>query len=383
MNKLRGTALLATGWVLLATAGTAYAGGFARGTADTDILFENGNFNMRAGVTYVAPNREFSRSANPTLVGTNYTQDYVIPSFAIKFNLSDNLRCAGTMVDNNGGAAKYASPHPVSGKLEEEFTTNEKALTCGLKFQAGPGNLWLLGGGFVEDFSYRRINFLDPALPVATLNLDGQDYGWRAGVAYEIPEIALRGQLMYRSGTSYGATGTLNVPEVAIGGGSLDYVPLDATGSGNLPQSVELKLQSGVAAGWLGFASVKWTDWSVQRQLVVNSAAGTIADLYNWKDGWTVSGGVGHAFNDRVSGLISLTWDQGVGTGYDLTSDIWTLVVGGQVKDALGGELHGGIGLSYLTSAQETRYFPGGVDQNSGVKAGFAVAANIGYGIKW
>jgi len=379
MKRLCSTALLAAGWVSLMFVGPAFAGGFARGTADTDILFEDGNFNMRAGVTYVAPRREFARSSDPALAGTSYTESYVIPSFAIKLDLADNFRCAATMVDSNGGAAKYASPDPVSGKLEEEFTANEKALTCGVKMRAGPGNLWLLGGGFLEDFDYHRVNFLDPALPVATLDLNGRDYGWRAGVAYEIPEIALRGQLMYRSGTSYGATGTLNVPGAAISVPA-PFVPLDATGAGNLPQNVELKLQSGVAPGWLAFGSVKWTDWSVQKQLLVNSAAGTIADLYNWKDGWTVSGGVGHAFNERVSGLVSLTWDQGVGTGYDLTSDIWTLAVGGQVKDTFGGELHGGVGLSYLAAARETRY---GVDQNLAVKAGYAVALNLGYGIKW
>lgn len=384
MNGLRLKGLLAAGCFSVALVGVAQAGGFSRGTADTDLLFEDGNFNMRAGVTYVAPTREFSKNPNPALVGTSYTDDYIIPSAAIKFNLSDNFRCAGTMVDNNGGSATYAHPK-LSGKLEEEFTTNEKALTCAVKFDVGRGSLWLLGGGFVEDFDYNRVNALPIPGAFAHLVLKGQDYGYRVGAAYSIPEIAFRAQLMYRSGTSYGADGTLSVPGALVGSPAAT-VPLAAVGTGNLPQTVEFKLQSGIAPGWLAFGSVKWSDWSVQKELLVTTAVPSIGskDIYNWKDGWTVTGGIGHAFTDRISGLVALTWDQGVETGWDLSSDTYTVAVGASVKDDLGGELRGGVGYSYLTSAEETKYaeIPG-VSGNQAVKAGHAFAFNLGYNIKW
>ncbi len=332
-----------------------------------------------------------------------------MPSAAVKLNLTDNLRCAATMVDNNGGSATYAVPKP-SGKLSEDFTTNEKALTCGVKFQAGPGNIWLLGGGFVENFDYTRLNALGTlpngvVLPNANLELSGQDAGYRIGLAYEITDIALRAQLMYRSGTSYGADGSLTVPtagvlgqqaKAALAAGNLALAAtlltqanaaaaaglnttVPAIGTGNLPQSVEFKLQSGIAPGWLAFGSVKWMDWSVQKELLVNSALSNTSDEYFWKDGWTVTGGVGHAFNDRVSGLVSLTWDSGVGTGYDFSSDTYTVALGGSVKDGIGGELRAGVGFSYLTAAEVTK----GSDAGFAVKAGYAVAGSVGYNIKW
>jgi long-chain fatty acid transport protein len=152
-----------------------------------------------------------------------------------------------------------------------------------------------------------------------------------------------------------------------------------AIGTGNLPQSVEFKLQSGIAPGWLAFGSVKWMDWSVQKELLVNSVLSNTADEYFWKDGWTVTGGVGHAFNDRVSGLVSLTWDSGVSTGYDFSSDSYTLALGGSVKDGIGGELRAGVGFSYLTAAEVTK----GSDAGFAVKAGYAVAGSVGYNIKW
>ncbi len=427
MNAALFRSVLGAGFISIAVAGSASAGGFARGTADTDILYEDGNFAMRTGITYVSPTRKYSEfDAAPGLVGTNYTDDYVIPSAAVKINVTDDLRCAGTLVDNNGGTVSFAVPKP-SGKLKEDFTTNEKAVTCGVRFQAGPGYAWVLGGGFVENFDYSRLNALpslpgpDGAVPLpnANLNLKGEKFGYRIGLAYEIPEIALRGQVLYRSGTSYGADGSLTVPTAALLGAEADALgkqaaaafangdpvtglrlmgeaqaklndalgaagagfsqQFAATGTGNLPQSVEVKLQSGIAPGWLAFGSVKWTDWSVQKELLVNSAISNTADIYNWKDGWTVTGGIGHAFNETVSGALSLTWDQGVGTGWDLSSDTYTLAAGGVIRDTLGGELRGGLGVSYLTSARETMYGPG----NSAVDNGWAFAVNLGYKVNW
>ena len=389
MNNLRLKALAGAGCLTMALVGAAHAGGFARGSADTDILFDDGNFNIRAGVTYVSPRREFSKvapAANPALIGTSYTDDYVVPSAAVKLNITDNLRCAATMVDNNGGSVTYAVPKP-SGKLSEDFTTNEKALTCGVKLQAGPGNFWILGGGYVEDFQYSRVNVTPIPGALANLTLDGQKFGYRIGAAYEIPDIAFRAQLMYRSGTDYGAAGTLAVPGALLGL-PVASVPLAALGTGHLPQTVEFKLQSGIAPGWLAFGSVKWADWSVQDKLLVTSViptpVGPIAgpgsdDEYHWKDGWTVTGGVGHAFNDRVSGLVSLTWDSGVSTGYDFSSDAYTLAVGASVKDTMGGELRGGVGVSYLTASEVTK----GSDAGFAVKAGYAVAGSLSYNIKW
>jgi long-chain fatty acid transport protein len=404
MGNSRLRLLLGAGCAWLALAAAAQAGGFSRGSADTDILFDEGNFDMRAGVTYVAPHRELTKSSNPKLVGTNYAEDYAVPSAAIKVNLADNLRCAGTFVQNNGGSIKYDYP-TASGKLIEEFTTYESAATCAVGFDVGRGRFWLLGGGFMEQLDYHREDsYASIGLGDGTLNLDGGKYGYRIGAAYEIPEIGLRGQIMYRSGTNYGAEGTASAPAGVLalalrnqkvpdaqnpflGLPANMQVPIDALGTGRLPQSVDVKFQTGIAPGWLAFGGVKWTDWSVMSRLDVRSVKGgytILTNPYYWKDGWTVTAGLGHAFTDRVSGLVSLTWDSGVSTGYDLMSDSYTLAFGGSMKDKLGGELRAGVGLTYLTSATETKNFgQAGDDRNQAVKAGYAVGFNVGYKMNW
>lgn len=366
---------------------SAVAGGFSRGSADTDILYEDGTFNMRAGVTVVVPTRKFTRHGNPALVGTDYADTYAVPSAAIKLDISQYFACAGTLAQPYGGATTYAAP-TLSGKLDEDFTIYEFGATCAAKFNVGPGKLYLIGGIFQEQFDYDRTNFINPLLPNATLELSGTDVGYRAGVGYAIPDIALKAELMYRSGTEYGADGTLFLANAALptpipGVPPTTIIPVAALGIGELPQSVELKLQSGVAPGWLVFGAVKWTDWSVTETLDVRSAAsGALLsrNLYFWEDGWTVTAGVGHAFTDTISGAVSLTWDRGVGTGWDLSSDTWTLGAGGSFKDQYGGELRAGMGVSYLTSAEETQYAAG---TNSAVGSDWAVAFSGSYKVKW
>jgi long-chain fatty acid transport protein len=54
---------------------------------------------------------------------------------------------------------------------------------------------------------------------------------------------------------------------------------------------------------------------------------GTSLDLL-YRDGWTVTGGIGHKFNDQWSGAISLTWDRGTSHGYGAQTDTWLLGTG-------------------------------------------------------
>ncbi|MEO5324116.1 outer membrane protein transport protein [Mesorhizobium sp. CC13] len=389
MTNLRLKALLGATALTMLAAGAAQAGGFSRGTADTDILFEEGNFNLRTGVTIVNPSRKYtSNPSAPHLVGTDPFETYVIPSAAVKFKIFDNLNCAGTYTQPFGGSGAWEFPGTLTGKVKEEFVVNEFGATCGVNFDMGKGRLWVLGGVFAENFDYERANVT--LLGPIDLTLNGTDVGYRVGLAYDITEIALRAQVMYRSGTSYGADGTLTGPAGVLAPAlpipPATQISVPVLGIGEVPQSVEMKLQSGIAPGWLAYGSVKWTDWSVNKTLDVVRTNGAIISRneYYWKDGWTVTGGVAHSFTDRIAGTVSLTWDRGVGTGYDHSSDTYTLGVGGSFKDQWGGELRAGVGLSYLTSAEETKYpSPYNPALNSAVDSGWATAVTASYKVKW
>ncbi len=83
---------------------------------------------------------------------------------------------------------------------------------------------------------------------IGRLNLEDSAWGWRAGLAYEIPEYAFRASLVYNSEVKLDdITGTLDLTQVPRAltpvGGSVYNV----FGSQNMPDTLELKVQTGVA----------------------------------------------------------------------------------------------------------------------------------------
>jgi long-chain fatty acid transport protein len=108
MNKKGFAALAGATALSLLGAAAANAGGFSRGAADTDILFEQGNFNVRTSITVVSPERKIV--SGPSNVGHDYADTYVMPSLAAKFRISDNLSCAGTIAQAYGAASTYQNP---------------------------------------------------------------------------------------------------------------------------------------------------------------------------------------------------------------------------------------------------------------------------------
>jgi long-chain fatty acid transport protein len=386
--------------------GAVQAGGFARGEADTEILYEDGSVAARGGVIYVIPKRGYATINGATGTDDDYSKNYAIPSFSAKARISENLSCAFTYTQPFGAKSEYgtraqaadraadALPPPlpalgVTGNavIKSKFDTNEYGGTCAVNFDVGPGQMYFIGGGFVESFDYTEVK------DFGSLNLkDSSAGGYRVGAAYTIPEYALRAELMYRSQVDHDVSGIFR-PSAGITsalGGLGIAVPsqMSATGSGSLPQSLELNLQSGIAPGWLAFGSVKWTDWSVLQTL--NYSIPAIAAVTNgalpanqqknffWKDGWTITGGVGHSFNDNVSGAVTLTWDKGVGTGADIMSDVWTLGVGSQIKGGPG-VLRVGAGLSYLTSGRQS--LAKGADFDATANGDWAYALSASYKI--
>lgn len=356
-----------------ALATSAHAGGWNRGEADTDILYEDGAYVMRGGAVYVSPKRSFATINGLDATDDRYSQDYWIPSLAAKFKVSDNFACALTYTQPFGADADYGADAQAAGaSRHKDFVTNEYGATCDVSMQAGKGRIHLLGGVFLQDFEYTE------NAAAGDLHLqDHSAFGYRFGLGYDIPEYALRAQLMYRSAVEHDADD-----------GSFDWnapAPFglqDAFGSGTLPQSVKLSLQSGVAPGWMVYGSVKWTDWSVMDKLDYSigyplSPTGYLPqeDVYNWKDGWTINAGVAHAFNEKIAGTVNVTWDSGVGTGADIYSDTWTFGAGVSVK-AGPGELRVGGAVSYLTEGSQSTTDDAVYDATADGDWAYALSAN-------
>ncbi|MCK5747443.1 MAG: outer membrane protein transport protein [Oricola sp.] len=351
---------------------SALAGGFSRGTANLDGLYADG-FELYSGLIFVSPGRSYEN-----IVGTlgasadqTFAEDYYVPYVSFGGKLVGDLSCVGSYTQPYGAKSTY------EGLLRfdtaaRDFVVDEYGLTCAYGADLGRGTAYLIGGAFYEaldyfeaqDFSVGPLSGGGQAPGESTLNMTSEAWGFRIGAAYEIPEIALRASVIYRSQTVHDASGMYNnVPFAAIAAGRLwdptPYVGMFSAGASaqaTLPQSLEINLRSGIAPGWLAFGSIKWTDWSVLQSLVVveeiDGAEWSDSDFF-FKDGWTVSGGIAHQFNNEFGGSVSVTWDKGVTSGYDTLSDTWTVATGVRyAKDNIA--ISAGGAAIYFTEAAKT-----------------------------
>lgn len=368
--------VLGIGVLSLALSGAAYAGGLERSSQDFDILFEEGHA-FEAGVTFVAPQRKYKNirgsfiggatgginpnNGQPYSTSVEESKDYFVPKVSAKFAFHEDAACAGQFRTPFGAHTDVGMDTvAMYGSIEQEIKSRDYGLNCSYRFNMGKGYLRLLGGVSYQEVEGQQTKFLLAGTPgsfpvplnrIGKLDVDDSGIGWRAGLAYEIPEIALRTSLTYQSKIDYRLEGTIE---------NLAPFTIPVYGDATVPQSVEWKVQSGIAPGWLAFGSIKWTDWSViqsigfrnKDQLGPVTPGGveiTSLDLY-YRDGWTISGGVGHKINDQFSVAGSVAWDRGTTTGLNSQTDTWTFGLGGSYTPTKNFEIRAGGALGILTS---------------------------------
>lgn len=183
--------------------------------------------------------------------------DYYFPSAAIKVQATDKISL-GLIYDQPYGAdAQYGLENPVfsqngQGTKVEVRTENLTGLigyqpTKNWNFYAGP--VWQ-----TVEADIALLVWLIKTQVIILKSIKKKAWGWLAGAAYQIPEIALKAAITYRSEIEHNATahesfglGLLKVPTST----------LQAT----TPQSVNIDLQTGIAKNTLAFANIRWVHW--------------------------------------------------------------------------------------------------------------------------
>ena len=200
--------------------------------------------------------------------------------------------------------------------------------------------------------------------------------GRLAGFAYQIPEIALKAAVTYRSEIKHNAkaneTGT-----IASGYFTIPDSYIDTNVQAVTPQSVNIDLQTGISQNTLAFANVRWVHWDqfVVTPKFLNSQG---QDLISYSDDqWSVNVGLGHKFNDQWSGSATVGWDSGAGnpvTTLGPTEGYWSVGLGGQYSPTPRTFIQAGV-----------KYFDlGDATAQTGGKAVAEFEDNyaIGYGLK-
>lgn len=223
-------------------------------------------------------------------------------------------------------------------------------------------------------------------------------FGWLAGFAYQIPEIALKASVTYRSEIKHKAKSS-EQSDLALLGQQLPDAghplspekPLlatlgerESTVEAVTPQSVNIDLQSGVAQNTIAFANLRWVHWdqfAVTPSLLAQASAlakGKAQNLIDYSnDQWSATVGVGRKFNNKWSGSASVGYDSGAGnpvTTLGPTEGYWNVGLGAQYSPAENYFIQAGVKYFWLGDAQA---------QTGGTIVGdFEDNHAMGYGLK-
>jgi long-subunit fatty acid transport protein len=204
----------------------------------------------------------------------------------------------------------------------------------------------------------------------------GEGTGYVLGAAYERPDIALRVALTYQS--------EIELDFDTVESGPPLPGPVASTTTVVAPESWNLDVQTGIAAGTLLFGQVRYAAYSdtVLSPTFFNGATGG-ASITDLDDGFSYTVGVGRQLSDRLSGSLAVTYEPEQED--DLVSPL--APVNGQVSVQLGTQyalterltLSGGVRYTWLGDARPETGTPDTARATFEDNEAVAVAVQIGY----
>lgn len=327
--------------------------------------------------------------------------------------ITNNVTNAVTNAVTTQVDASLNGVNALLGKGATKVSVDTHAISLIGGFQ--PNENWNIYGGAVYQEIEGDISLRGQAYSLyngydAEISKNGA-WGWLAGIAFQIPDIALKASLTYRSEIDH----DVNIKETMSSLGALAILPDSffanspysngataaaainvANGSTRIttPQSVNLDLQSGIMADTVAFANIRWVNWkdfAIQPYKfgLVSNVVGNLVgqpngfDLVSYSDDqWSVTTGVGRKLNDKWAGNVSVGWDSGAGdpvTTLGPTEGYWNVGLGIQYSPAENYFVAGGVKYFWLGDAKAQSGAQAGTDQ---YVAEFTDNTAIAYGLK-
>ncbi|MEG0196834.1 MAG: outer membrane protein transport protein [Acinetobacter sp.] len=354
--------------------GQLHAASIDRSGQSVAAFLQNGNY-FEAGISVLDAslsgemNNDFSKgglTAASNMQTGDIANSYYSPSAALKLQLTNQFSL-GFLYDHPFGAdAGYPIkiyPAYTEGSEKSESEVVSQNLTTLIGFQpdkhwniyVGPALQTVKGKSRLRGAGYSWVRY-DLDAPETT------GIGWVAGVAYSIPEIALKAAVTYRSKIDHDMqmTESLNILHPLAGRVDLGTSIEESTIS--TPQSVNLDLQTGVMENTIAFANIRWVDWSnfkISPKKLYNFTKQTTGNGMHlaayYDDQISANLGLGRKFNDQLSATVSVGWDSGSGelvTTLGPTEGYWNIGLGAQFNPAENYFIAAGVKYFWLGDAK-------------------------------
>lgn len=379
------TAISAAIFLTILPVTVTFAGGLDRSGQSIQAFLQPDNY-TEAGISILDPDVKGKSKILKENIG-DIAEDYYFINAAIKVQATDNISL-GLIYDQPFGAdAKYADNSLTFGNKGEGTSVEVKTqnLTALIGYQ--PNKNWNIYAGPVwqtveAEIKLRGYAYGGPSkLGTYEIRIKEEPaFGWIAGFAYSIPEIALKTSITYRSEVKHktDSNESLN-PVIDVLGSTLNFNHETST-QAVTPQSVNVDFQTGVAANTLAFANVRWVHWD-QFTVSPTFLKSMGQDLISYdKDQWSANVGVGHKFSDKWSASTSVGWDSGAGnpvTTLGPTEGYWSLGLGAQYSPATNYFIQAGVKHLWLgdAKAQTAGQIVGEFEDNNA----WAYGMKIGY----
>ena len=376
----------------------AIAGGWETGKLDTSFLYEEGNYvelsfgsldysvtgTTQAGVTHPMAKDQTRLSTSGkfqigrldvgiTAFGSGAIQmDGQNPATTAPYvvgNPSSNLTCdalasglvTGTTAPEGTGQCSVSVVPNADVKLDTQVIMARYSFS---------DNFSVIAGIREAKLKSSTVETLAAAYAINSTSKTGMVYG----VAYEIPEYALRAEVVRSEAISMGLTGT-----ATTSGLSFD---LDSTASLGIPEATTLKLQTGIAKDTLLMASANMVKWKSSQIVVdvVNPALNTGSDF---ADTTSYSLGLGRKLSENTSASLTYSWEDGSGASatspFTMSNGSKTLSIGVKhTVDAL--SISGGLSYTKVGDVDVTHM--ANPTTPSGYTASYSGNSVTAFGIK-
>ena len=378
MFPMKLTALRSAILLSLIPTTSVFAAGLDRSGQSILPFLQSGNY-AEASISVLDPS--VSGKSNNGATVTDMADDYYFPSAALKVQATDHFSF-GLLYDQPYGADSQYSPD-LGAFGDGTEGTSVKVRTNNLSLIVGyqPTKNWNIYAGPVYQTVKGNVSLRGTAYSsLSGYNIDLKEddaFGWLAGAAYQIPEIALKAAITYRSEIKH----ELDTSETfALGA----VVRPNSNTEVVTPQSVNIDLQSGVAKDTLAFANIRWVHWDqfavkpTYLAAATQAARGKAQNLIDYSDDqWSITTGLSHKFNDKWAGSASVGYDSGAGNPVTTLGPVegnWSIGLGAQYSPA----------QSYFIAAGVRYLWLGDADAQTGgnVVGSFEDNSALAYGMK-